>query len=150
MARAALVFKLSHLSRAGTPLAASAPAAAHRHLRKLTRASCVVYPTHKAVPKVWLCSLQLPQAGTRALQGCLSPCGWQRSQCPLIGILWLAAHLPVPAMHSTSLCSATLLGLVMLTWTMSLRGSYQHCCPQDCVSRHGYQFNLLKICHKEK
>lgn len=162
VARAALLLKLSHLSSAETPLAAFAPALVHRHLRKLMRVICVLCTQRcKAVAHglALLSSLQLPELG-----------GQDPAELPVP--LWLAEiSLPfnwhpvlprglagslislMPAMHSTSLCSATLpvtCHAGLLTWTVSLWGSYQQCCLQDCFSRHGYQFNLLKICHKEK
>lgn len=160
-ARAALLLKLSHLSSAETPLAALAPAAVHRHLRKLMTGICVLCSQRcKAVARglAMLSSLQLPELGDPAglpvplwLAEISVPFNWHPVfPRGLAGSLIISL---MPAMHSTSLCSATLpvtCHAGLLTWTVSLWGSYQQCCPQDCFSRHGYQLNLLKICHKEK
>lgn len=78
------------------------------------------------------------------------PFNWHPISPPGCG--WLPHPLGA-AMQNTSFCSPTLPGTRhagLLTQTMSLWGSCQQCCPQDCFSKHAYRFNLLKICHKEK
>lgn len=124
--------------------------------------------THPKVKSsgAWSGRAVLPAAarggGVRTLQGCLRPSGWRRSRCHLIGMAYPRGGLRpapssprplVPAVHSTSLCSTAppvTCHVDLLAWTVSLRGSCQQPCPQDCFSRYGYRFNLLKICHKEK